>query len=395
MSNKEFYISLIGNVDAGKSTTIGSLTNPGLLDDGNGVLRKLVCKHPHERESGRTSDISQRHIVYPDRVLNFIDLCGHEKYLRTTINGLSSINCDLAIVCISDKITRMTKEHLGICLLTGIPILILFTKIDLVPPQITNSLIRELKSVLPSKRLIEIKKSQDISFCIKTENHIIPFIKTSNKSGNGMPFLSEFLQNIVKRHPKTTKNIFTIEHIYNITGYGTVLSGLLVGKYIKAGDTLYMGPFGRNREFIEVKVKTLHNDYKNFIDKLEGGYRGCICIRYDRKYSKYIKKGMILTQNPSEIITCKKFKAKVKIFHHQTTIQPGYEAFANIGTVSENVKIIAILNNENKNIELVRNGDEAYIVFEFACNYHYIEPGQFIIFREGSTKGIGQVTELL
>jgi GTPase len=289
----------------------------------------------------------------------------------------------------------MTKEHLGICLLTGIPMLILFTKIDLVPSQITSSLIRELKGILSSKRVIEIKKSRDISFCIQTENRIIPFIKTSNKSGNGMPFLSEFLQNIVKRHPKTDKNIFSIEHIYNITGYGTVLSGLLVGKSLKVGDTLYMGPFGRNREFIEVKVKTLHNDYKNFIDKLEAGYRGCICIRYDRKYSKYIKKGMILTQNPSEIITCKKFKAKVKIFHHQTSIQPGYQAFANIGTVSENVKITTILNNENKNIEIVRNGGEAYIVFEFLYNYHYIEPGQFIIFREGSTRGVGQVTELL
>lgn len=393
MSNKsEFYVSLLGNVDAGKSSTTGALTNPGLLDDGNGLLRKMVARHPHERESGRTSDISQRYIKYQDRIINFIDLCGHEKYLRTTINGLSSINSDLAIVCISDKITRMTKEHLGICLLTGIPVLIIFTKIDLVPSSITNNLITQLKPIFISskKKLLEIKKSSDIGFCIQN-TAIIPFIKTSNKTGQGLPLLSDFLNNISKKKyiSDNTKSLFTIEHIYNITGYGTVVSGSLTGKNVNAGDILYMGPF--IQEFIEVRVKTIHNDYKNFIDKLEGGFRGCLCIRFDRKYSKYLKKGMVLTSHPHQLKISKKFRARIKIFHHQTTIQNGYEAFAHIGSVAENVRILEITGG----YEILRNGAETDVVFEFIKNCHFIEIDQHIIFREGTTRGIGKIIELM
>ena len=55
-----------------------------------------MLKHPHEQESGRTSDVSQRYIRFPyldketneeyEKVIGFIDLAGHEKYLRTTIS---------------------------------------------------------------------------------------------------------------------------------------------------------------------------------------------------------------------------------------------------------------------------------------------------------------------
>ena len=391
---KEFYVSVIGNVDSGKSTTVGALVNPGLLDDGKGVLRSKVFKHPHERATGRTSDISQKHVVYPDRILNFIDLCGHERYLRTTINGLSSIRCDLALVCISDKITRMTKEHLGICLLLDIPVSILFTKIDFIPPKVTASLISELRTILPNRKLFEIKKPGDIKFC---GGVVVPHIKISNKTGVGLDLLTYFLQSIEKKEFSSDGDIFSIEHVYNVTGYGKVLSGILSGKSIKVGDTLYIGPFlEKNTDaFVEVTVKTIHDDYRKFIDRLENGRRGCISIRYDKKYSKYIKKGLIVTSTPALVRTCKRFRCTVKIFHHQTTIQPGYQAFANIGTISENIKIISITDLRGREMETVRNGDNAIMVLEFVKNRYYVEAGQFIIFREATTKGVGKIVDIL
>lgn len=391
---KEFYVSVIGNVDSGKSTTVGALVNPGLLDDGQGVLRSKVFKHPHERATGRTSDISQKHVMYSGRILNFLDLCGHERYLRTTINGLSSIRCDLALVCISDKITRMTKEHLGICLLLDIPVSILFTKIDFIPPKVTASLISELRSMLPNRKLFEIKKPGDIQCC---KGVVVPHIKISNKTGVGLDLLTYFLQSIEKKQFTTDRNIFSIEHVYNVTGYGKVLSGLLSGNPIKVGDTLYIGPFSEknNHTFVEVTVKTIHDDYRNFINLLENGRRGCISIRYDKKYSKYIKKGLIITSTPEVVRPCKRFRCSIKIFHHQTTIQPGYQAFANIGTISENIKIISITDLRGQELETVHSGDDVTMVLEFVKNIHYIEAGQFIVFREATTRGIGKILDTL
>jgi GTPase len=81
-------------------------------------------------------------------------LAGHEAYLRTTINGLSTGYPDMALVCISDKITRMTTEHIGLAISLNIPVVVAFTKVDLVPADTTAQLIVSLK-----KKLTQAKRT--------------------------------------------------------------------------------------------------------------------------------------------------------------------------------------------------------------------------------------------
>lgn len=52
----EVRVAVVGNVDAGKSTTLGVLTRGG-LDDGRGKARVALFRHPHEIETGRTSSV--------------------------------------------------------------------------------------------------------------------------------------------------------------------------------------------------------------------------------------------------------------------------------------------------------------------------------------------------
>jgi GTPase len=65
----EVRVAVVGNVDAGKSTTLGVLTRGG-LDDGRGKVsppiltiadrpqaRVALFRHPHEIETGRTSSV--------------------------------------------------------------------------------------------------------------------------------------------------------------------------------------------------------------------------------------------------------------------------------------------------------------------------------------------------
>ena len=69
------------------------------------------------------------------RVVTFLDLCGHEKYLKTTMFGLQGLMPDYAMIMIGANmgLNKMTKEHLGICLAIGIPFFIVITKIDIAP----------------------------------------------------------------------------------------------------------------------------------------------------------------------------------------------------------------------------------------------------------------------
>lgn len=110
MSARNIRIAVVGNVDSGKSSMIGTLIT-SCLDDGRGKSRTAIMKHRHEIESGRTSTatthlmgfrssgqpIAGRDPVRANkrkgedeiaresyRVITLMDLAGHEKYLKTT-----------------------------------------------------------------------------------------------------------------------------------------------------------------------------------------------------------------------------------------------------------------------------------------------------------------------
>ena len=133
----------------------------GIADDGNGGARVRVLNYLHEQESGRTSSIGQEILgftkegkqILPERfnqnknkywkeivthsykIISMVDLCGHEKYLKTTINGLTGLSPDFGCVVVGANmgIQKMTKEHIGLCLFLKIPFFIVLTKVDLAP----------------------------------------------------------------------------------------------------------------------------------------------------------------------------------------------------------------------------------------------------------------------
>lgn len=131
ITDKAFVV--VGNVDAGKSTLIGTLTS-GVLDNGRGLVRINVARHKHEIVSGKTSDISSQILRFPNgKTATLIDLCGHEKYFTTTATGIAGMWPDYAIVVISPSrgILNMTKQHFRMLMSYNIPIFIVITKIDM------------------------------------------------------------------------------------------------------------------------------------------------------------------------------------------------------------------------------------------------------------------------
>ena len=118
---------MVGNVDAGKSTLLGVLTH-GELDNGRGMARQRLFRHKHEMESGRTSSVGNDILGFdcqgkvvnrPDhgnldwtkiceqstKVVTFIDLAGHEKYLKTTVFGMTGHAPDFTMLMVSASIT--------------------------------------------------------------------------------------------------------------------------------------------------------------------------------------------------------------------------------------------------------------------------------------------------
>jgi GTPase len=171
-------VAMLGNVDAGKSTISGILTStPGTLDDGRGLMRTKVFNFAHEANNGRTSSVAheimgfmadgtqyvtkiahtqKKNKIWPDivnnstKIIHLMDMCGHEKYLKTTMHGLTSLFPDYCLLVVGANmgISKMTKEHLGISWALNLPIVVVFTKLDLAPKEVFAENMKKMQRII-------------------------------------------------------------------------------------------------------------------------------------------------------------------------------------------------------------------------------------------------------
>ena len=399
MSN--IKIAVAGNVDSGKSTLIGVLTN-GILDDGRGHGRSFILRNKHEKETGRTSSISVNHLKDNKNIM-LIDLAGHEKYLKTTMYGLNGMFVDYGIIVVGSNmgLNKMTKEHMGIMLYLKIPFIVVITKIDICPKNVYDTTIKNLKKVLNiplfNKKSFIIKTQIDLNnyFKFGEISSLIPVISISNKTGENLDYLKLLINNISKIIPekeiKKNGSMIYIDSVFNVIGIGMVLTGFVKGK-IKLHEKLFIGPI--NNIFIPIKIKSIHNNFRENVSELNDEEYGCIAVKFIGKDNftkeQLKKKGIIgFTNEKFKTNVVLSFKAEIKILHHSSTIKNNYTPIIHCGQVRQSAKLTILDDNE-----LLRTGDIANVLFTFVSHKEYIEEGNTIFFRDGSTKGFGKVISL-
>lgn len=406
---EEIRIAVLGNVDSAKTTLVSTITNK-ILDDGRGLARSKVFKHKHEKDTGRTSSISFKYVkINETKYITFIDLAGHEKYFKTTIHGINGGLADHAILVVGANmgVLRMTKEHLGIIKALNIPFSIVITKIDICPENVYERTYNEIDKIIKrnfKKELVfQDYNNENLSLenLSLNDNKKINMFKLSNVTGEGLNFFRTFLYSLNNRIDWKTKRsndtIFWIDNVYYVKGIGIVVSGTVKTGEIKINDKLLLGP--RNGGFQEVVVKSIHNNFREDVSLLNAGLSGCINIKSSVTSKKeliskrHIKRGMVMIQ--SNIIKDKKnkltrkFKASITVLQHPTTIRVNYEPVIHCGKIAQSAKI---LESDNENL---RTGEKGTLVFEFKYKAEFLEKEDILIFREGKTKGIGRIIELL
>ena len=392
MTNTEIRIGVIGNVDSGKSTLVSVLSKK-LLDDGRGKARKLVLKHPHEKDTGRTSDVTQTHLIKDKGYITFIDLAGHEKYLKTTLKGLTGGYIDYVLLIIGANmgVSMMTKEHISIAYALQIPIIIVVTKMDLSNDHVlkkTNEDINKLVTRFKFKNIRIISddnKDNKLNF-----KKVLPIFYVSNKTGKNINLLRNYLINLKPKlnWNKEDKKIFSIDEKYNVTGVGLVLSGKVRSGTINKGDKLFLGPFYGKWEL--VTVKSIHDNFRNVVDYLEAGDSGCLAIKGINKKAvikkNRLKKGVILVEKRN---ISSRFNADVIILRsHSNNIKLNYQPVINCKTVCQSAEIVEMKK------KYLKGGEKSNVEFKFLFYPEHIIKDDIFLFRDGRTKGIGRILEV-
>jgi GTPase len=424
----DIKVAVAGNVNAGKSSLLGVLTS-GQNDDGRGSARLSIFNFKHEVSSGRTSSIAHHILGFDDRgqvmnytgmhkkgwpeiikdsskVISFYDLCGHEKYLRTTILGLTSSFPDLCLILVGANmgLTRMTREHIFLCVTLKIPFAIVLTKIDICKNR-KNVMKETVKSInkllkLPGLRRIPYKVNSldDVIICAKnvqTES-IVPVFHVSNVTGIGMKFVKQFLNLLGKVKSNIKDEIKDVEmHIdntFSVPGVGTVIGGQLISGTVKVGDKLSLGP--NDGEYKEVTIKSIHCKR---VPMQEVNYGSYVCLGLKKIDRKSIRRGNVLVSRGTEIIMSE-FNADITVLKaHSTTIKPGYEPVIHTCTMRQSAKLMSITNKvdardgNDTNDYILRTGDKATVRFRFTRRPEYIKAGSKFLMCEGKCKMIGIV----
>lgn len=441
------HISLVftGSVDVGKSTTIGVVTkytsvqngylrkdeDANYLDDGNGKMRNTVCNYKHEIDSGKTSSIAVKDLRCGNNDITLIDLCGHAKFLRTTLYGITSFFPDYGILIIAANkgVLEMTKEHLNIYMAYSIPFIILITKVE--NPQhakeymSTLNYLTKMFSRYRRKALIinqydhsqpnysfQQEQVHDIVNELKVNPRTTPIISISNTTGYYIDFVKNVLDNLIPYNTEwsdTINSVFYIDKAYSVKGIGIVLSGILKGKTIRVGDVMKLGPIGKH--FIQIKVMSIHDNSCVKADQLVTRQRGCIAIKIisdlPKKFTKNsVKKGMVVMSenvlSPTQNVVSS-FRCSLIIISSQNSginMKTGYTPII----YCNGVRQAAFLDLDDQ-VQTEPPSDKPItklshsirytnVKFKFMYRPEFLEVGSKVIFVDNITKGRGEITSI-
>ena len=427
---KEIRLAVIGNVDSGKSTLVGCLTK-GIKDDGRGYARKFVFNYQHETETGRTSSIAEEIIGIRDgkivnagritekkntswkeiatqseHVITFLDLCGHEKYLKTTMYGVSALMPHYAMILIGANmgVQRMTKEHIGIVISLGIPFFIVLTKIDIAPKEKKEKTITDITSRIKAgfqKTILNVKSSSDATFAAQNvaDGNLIPIFQISTVTEEGMNDLKTFLSNLSPKFPNFTdfcilktpkdKTEMLLDHAFN-TKFGCIHAGVVVSGKIEVNQKLLLGPTS-DGEFKLVQIREIQF-LRVSVNELCCGNSCSVRLKsLDKSFeltTNNFRKGMVLLDPETKLEPTLEFEVEALIVHHSTTIKVGYQSVVHCHVIRQTCTIVKM------DKEYLRSGDRGIIRFKFMKKPEYMHVGDIILFREGKTRGKGKITKI-
>ena len=227
-------VATAGHIDHGKTAWVKALT--GIDTD----------RLPEEKARGISIDLgfAYRKTAHGD-VIGFVDVPGHERFVRNMLAGVFGIDYVMLIIAADDGVMPQTIEHLNIVDLLNVRRgIAVISKIDRVGAQRVAEVAAQVRALLASTALAAID--------------VLP---VSAISGDGIEGLYDALTLAAREHGEREhagRNLrYAIDRVFTIAGSGTVVTGTVFNGSVAAGDKLTLTPSG-----IEVRVRGIQKDGK-------------------------------------------------------------------------------------------------------------------------------------
>jgi selenocysteine-specific elongation factor len=222
-------IATAGHVDHGKTSLVKALTGAD------------TDRLPEEKRRGMSIDLGFAYLPAADgSKLAFIDVPGHERFIRNMIAGITGIDLGLLVIAADDGPMPQTVEHLQVLTMLGTPRLVVaLTKTDLADADRLQFVQSEVKTLLAATPFAGAQ--------------IFPL---STPSGAGIDALRAGLfehQQAIAAPAQPGLLRMNIDRTFSLKGTGLVVTGTVVGGSVAVGDEVLLMPGARL-----ARVRSLH-----------------------------------------------------------------------------------------------------------------------------------------
>jgi selenocysteine-specific elongation factor len=227
---KNVIVGTAGHIDHGKTALVKALT--GIDAD----------RLEEEKRRGITIDIGFAHLqLTPSLRLGFVDVPGHERFVKNMLAGVGGIDLLLFVVAADESIKPQTREHFEICRMLGIPRgIVVLTKADLV-----------------DRDILELVRLEMDEFVAGSFLEGAPVVPVSSVTGAGLDELRRELERAAAGvHEKNAAGYFRlpIDRVFSIKGFGTVATGTLISGAVRKEQEVEVHPLGRRLRVRGVQV---------------------------------------------------------------------------------------------------------------------------------------------
>jgi selenocysteine-specific elongation factor len=214
---KNVIVGTAGHIDHGKSSLVEALTgtHPDRLEE--------------ERRRGITIDLGFAFLDLGSVRLGFVDVPGHERFVRNMLAGAGGIDLVLLAIAADEGIKPQTREHFDICKVLGIP----------------RGIVALTKSDLVDGSALELRRVELHDFVRGSFLQGAPILPVSSRTGAGLDELKHALSQVAGSVPvRDARRHFRlpIDRAFAMKGFGTVVTGTLVAGQVEVGDEIELQP---------------------------------------------------------------------------------------------------------------------------------------------------------
>lgn len=227
---RNIIVGTAGHIDHGKTALVKALTGTD------------ADRLAEEKRRGITIDLGFAHLqLANDLRIGFIDVPGHERFVRNMLAGAAGIDLVLFVISALESIKPQTREHFEICRMLGVQSgVIALTKADLADPELLELTRLEVDELVAGSFL---------------EN--APRMAVSSLTGEGISELRGALETAVGRvqQKKTSGWLrLPLDRAFTMKGFGTVVTGTLISGTLKPEQEVELYPTGRRLRVRGVQV---------------------------------------------------------------------------------------------------------------------------------------------